>query len=364
MGCMCAYDLIFYGVAFFVLQWIAHSVYLKVKFWQIAKKKKATAHRHMQEVGEKLKDFKLSEEVEHGLRSYTISDIHEKLLLPGKVTCVDMVKFYTCAAYRDCYHLNHAVDFLYKEAIELAEQRDRDLPKLKQGGKPLPLLFGIPMSLKDVFEFKGHDTTMGAAYHCFKPDKEHGALVDMMLKEGAIPFVKTNVPQLLLINESNNWIFGRSLNPWDTDRSTGGSSGGEAGLIAMGASPLGLGSDGGGSVRIPANHCGIYGVRPTTKRFTVKGHKMVSSYVPRHVFGSVGPLAKSIDDCGRCLEAMQNLEIMRKADPLLPVIPWNRSIVEEYATKKLRVGVIYEFDKVDLRHSDLQNWTFSEESYR
>ena len=115
----------------------------------------------------------------------------------------------------------------------------------------------------------------------------------MIIQGGGIPFVKSTVPQLLLINETNNFIWGRAKNPWDVKRTSGGSSGGESGLVAAGCSPLGLGSDGGGSVRLPANYCGLYGFKTTGARYSLIGHKKPSEYVPRHIGSALGPLAKN-----------------------------------------------------------------------
>lgn len=185
------------------------------------------------------------------------------------------------------------------------------------------------------------------------PEKEHGVIVSILFEAGAIPFVKTNAPQLLLINETNNWIWGRAINPWDKHRSTGGSSGGEGGIVAMGCSPLGLGSDGGGSIRIPANYCGLYGVRPTAKRFSQLGHKPPSSYTPRHIYACMGPLAKSVEDCQKMLEAMQNYKVMNLHDPTMPTLEWNQDTVDEYTHKKLKVGIISALD-VDLCNTDIQ----------
>lgn len=181
---------------------------------------------------------------------------------------------------------------------------------------------------------------MGSTNFCFDPCSDHGTVVLMIIQAGGVPFIKSNVPQLLLVNETNNWIWGRSANPWDTNRSTGGSSGGEAGLVAMGCSPIGVGSDGGGSVRIPANYCGIYGIRPTAKRFTLQGHRPPSSYTPRHIFGCMGPLAKSIDDCERMLESLQNSTTLPKFDPALPSFGWHKDTISTWQNKKLRIGLI------------------------
>lgn len=145
----------------------------------------------------------------------------------------------------------------------------------------------------------------------------------------------------MLINESNNWIWGRSQNPWNTKRSTGGSSGGEAGLITLGISPIGFGSDGGGSVRIPCLYCGIAGLRPTLKRTTVVGHKKPGQYAPRHIFAVGGPLGKTVDDVKRGFMGMVNHDLIKQYDHFTRPIYWNQTDFDETYKKKngkLRIG--------------------------
>jgi len=169
----------------------------------------------------------------------------------------------------------------------------------------------------------------------------------MLLEAGAVPFVLSTVPQLLLINETNNFIWGRGKNPWNVLRSCGGSSGGEAGLVSSGCSPIGIGSDGGGSVRIPAIYCGLHAFKPTGNRFTMAGHKKSSEYNPRHIQSAVGPLAKNTDDCERLIKALCNQELMHSEEPLKKFSPWNISNKPELSSKiiqgKLRIGYITNF---------------------
>lgn len=95
--------------------------------------------------------------------------------------------------------------------------------------------------------------------------------MELLRDAGAIPFVRSNVPQALMLPETDNNVWGRTSNPWDVSRSVGGSSGGEGGLIAFGASPLGIGTDIGGSIRNPAHVCGIVGLKPTPHRISHQG---------------------------------------------------------------------------------------------
>lgn len=185
------------------------------------------------------------------------------------------MKFYTQRTILLGVPLNLVTELIFDRAVEIAQEKDKILSQLvpkwvklsesEIGFKMRELgpLFGVPMSTKECFEFEDMDSTLGASHHCFKPEKEDGLVVKLLMNAGAIPFVKSNVPQLLLINETNNYIFGQAKNPWDLNRTPGGSSGGEAGLICLGCCPIGIGSDGGGSIRIPALYCGIFGFRPT-----------------------------------------------------------------------------------------------------
>ena len=262
------------------------------------------------------------------------------------------MKYYTKRTIEYGVPLNLVTDLMYDRALKLAEQRDSVLKNLIPAWSKLTVeeishkmrelgqLFGVPMSTKECFEFENMDSTLGASYHCFKPEKEDGLVVNLLINAGAVPFVKSNVPQLLLINETNNYIFGQAKNPWDPRRTPGGSSGGEAGLICLGCSPIGIGSDGGGSIRIPALYCGIFGFRPTGQRFTFIGHKPPSDYIPRNVKGAVGPLAKSIEDCERMAHALQDQQLLIPSDCLLSPQPWKYDQTFMQPTKKLRIGFI------------------------
>jgi amidase len=110
----------------------------------------------------------------------------------------------------------------------------------------------VPISLKDTFKIRGTDSSIGIAGLAFKPAESNSALVDILLGAGAVLYCKTNVPQTLMALDSDNWLFGRLRNPRNGDVTAGGSSGGEGALIAMRGSVLGVGTDVGGSIRIPA----------------------------------------------------------------------------------------------------------------
>ncbi|KAF4815201.1 putative amidase [Colletotrichum siamense] len=122
--------------------------------------------------------------------------------------------------------------------------RARHLDELRSQGKTIGPLHGLPVSLKDSFRVAGHQSTLGIVSFLDKsPANKNSALVDVLLKLGAVLYVKTNIPQTLATVDSENHIFGRTLNPWNTMLGPGGSSGGEGALVAFRGSPLGIGTD-------------------------------------------------------------------------------------------------------------------------
>lgn len=155
------------------------------------------------------------------------------------------------------------------------------------------LLRGVPISLKGNLVCAGTPTHNGTMHP--REAEEHGELVRKLLDAGAIPFVKSNVPQLLMLPETVNHVVGRTLHPTHHDRTCGGSSGGEAVLVALDVSPLGFGTDIGGSIRIPASFCGVYGFKPTPSRVPV-GTQTTHAALQQAIPTSSGPLARCVED--------------------------------------------------------------------
>lgn len=162
-------------------------------------------------------------------------------------------------------------------------------------GKSLGKLHGLPVTIKDSFKVKGMVGSAGSKGLAHQADTDATA-VERLRAEGAIILGITNVPELLLCAETDNSLYGRTNNPYDLDRTPGGSSGGEAAIIAAGGSALGIGSDGGGSIRVPAHFCGLAGIKPTQGLIPLTGSLLGDT---PGIFGSVvanGPLARSVDD--------------------------------------------------------------------
>jgi fatty acid amide hydrolase len=162
-------------------------------------------------------------------------------------------------------------------------------------GKVLGALAGLPFTVKESFDVAGTPTTLGLQSRLQHRAAADAFYVARMRQAGAILLGKTNVSQLLMSNESQNPAYGRTRNPWNRDRSAGGSSGGEAALIAAGGSVLGLGSDIGGSIRLPAHACGIHGIKPTSGRLTMAGHAVLFAG-QEAILAQPGPLARNVAD--------------------------------------------------------------------
>ena len=190
-------------------------------------------------------------------------------------------------------------------------------------------LHGVPISIKSSIEVQGLRTESGSRLRAGYMAAKDAPLVSRLRDAGAIILGNTNTPELLMAWETDNLLYGRSNNPWDLTRTPGGSSGGEAAAIAAGCSAGGVGSDGGGSIRVPAHFSGICGLKPTPGRIPATGH-FPTSVGPFALLGVVGPLARTVADLRLLFEAMQGPDY---GDPSAAPVPAHWADV-----KKLRVG--------------------------
>uniref|UniRef100_A0A8C1QJ93 Fatty-acid amide hydrolase 1 n=1 Tax=Cyprinus carpio TaxID=7962 RepID=A0A8C1QJ93_CYPCA len=226
-------------------------------------------------------------------------------------------------------NLNCSTEFLMESVAQL-----EDIKTQKKG-----LLYGVPISIKDNVSYEGHDTSCGVVSKLGQPALVDSVVVKVLKKQGAIPFIKTNIPQGLLNYDCSNPIYGQTLNPCNLQKSPGGSSGGEGALIGGGGSFLGIGTDIAGSIRIPASFCGICGFKPTAKRISARG---ISSCIKgqNSVLPSLGPLARDVESLALCMQALL-CQDMFSLDPTVPPIPFNQEVYE--SSEPLRIGY-YEND--------------------
>ncbi|XP_009074058.1 PREDICTED: vitamin D3 hydroxylase-associated protein-like [Acanthisitta chloris] len=214
--------------------------------------------------------------------------------------------------------------------IPECEEQLQEIQQQKEKG----LLYGIPISIKDHIGHKGHLSTCGLVQCLGNLMKEDSVLVKVLKRQGAIPFAVTNVPQSLFSYDCGNPIFGQTLNPFNHQKSPGGSSGGEGALIAGGGSILGIGSDIGGSIRLPSSFCGLCGLKPTAERLSLAGVTGPINGILA-VPGALGPMARDVDSLALCMKALL-CEEMFQLDPTVPPIPFNEEVYS--SSTLLRVG--------------------------
>uniref|UniRef100_A0A183TEN1 Amidase domain-containing protein n=1 Tax=Schistocephalus solidus TaxID=70667 RepID=A0A183TEN1_SCHSO len=203
-------------------------------------------------------------------------------------------------------------------------------------------IWGIPVSLKESLAIKDHDITLGLVNRIGSIATTDCLLVEMLRKAGAVPFMTSSMAPAGLSIDSSNLIYGKQTNPLNTSRISGGSSGGEAILIAKRGSMLGFGTDSAGSLRIPAAFCGVSALKPTFERLSTIG--VVSAFQASSVNPKtcVGPIAREV---GLLVHAMEALcaPPMFAMDPTVIPIPFNRGAYEGTLKKRLRVGYFTAF---------------------
>ncbi|KAI0731186.1 amidase signature enzyme [Earliella scabrosa] len=210
----------------------------------------------------------------------------------GEWTATDVLDAYIARATLAQDMTNCLTEVLFCEARAQAKALDAEFASTGRLRGPL---HGVPVSFKDVFDIQGYDTTMGFSARAHQPCFEDAEVVALIRQAGGIPFVKTNVAQLVFFFECVNPVWGRSLNPYTRSYSCGGTSGGEAALLAMDGAALGWGSDIGGSLRIPASFCGVYSLKPGWGRISTAGAP--GTFAGLEAIRTVaGPMGRSVED--------------------------------------------------------------------
>jgi amidase len=224
--------------------------------------------------------------------------------------------------------LNAVVQLPAETALEQAREADKALAKGEIRGP----LHGVPFTLKDAIETEGVICTAGTLGRASYVPKEDATVVKRLRAAGGVLLGKTNCPEFGWAWESDNLVYGRTNNPYDLSLSPGGSSGGESAIIAAGGSPLGLGSDAGGSVRFPAHCTGIAGIKPTSGRVPRTGH-FPGPGGTLDALWQIGPLARSIADLNTLLPIIAGVDWR---DPA--VIPMPLGDATKVDLKALRVA--------------------------
>ncbi|MGC2194265.1 MAG: amidase family protein [Terriglobales bacterium] len=195
--------------------------------------------------------------------------------------------------------LNAVVVPLFEQACNEAKRLDSAHARRDQLGP----LHGIPITVKESIEIAGTPSTLGLTDRISHRATADAFQVTRLKQAGAVILGKTNVSLLLKAYETNNPVYGRTSNPWNLDRAPGGSSGGEAAIVAAGGSVLGLGSDLGGSIRLPAHACGLSALRPTSGRLTMSGHARVSS-AQSVMMSQPAPISRAVSDLALAMRVL------------------------------------------------------------
>ncbi|MFB3095901.1 MAG: amidase, partial [Candidatus Acidiferrales bacterium] len=245
-----------------------------------------------------------------------------------KISPVELVQTHLDRIERLNPQLNAFVSVDSARALEAARKAEAAVMQSATVGP----LHGVPVTIKSSIDVAGLRCEAGSKLRAGHIAEADAPLVARLKAAGAIVLGNTNVPEMLMAFETDNLLYGRTNSPWDLERTPGGSSGGEAAAIAAGCSAGGVGSDGAGSIRVPAHFSGICGLKPTPGRIPATGH-YPPSLGPFALLGVVGPLARTVADLQLLFEAIAGPD---KGDACAAPVPLRR--LSEQELRKIRIG--------------------------
>ena len=217
---------------------------------------------------------------------------------------------------------------------DLAMEQARAAEDAVMRGDKLGALHGLPVPIKDTQMTAGVRTTMGSVVYENRVPERNSAVAERVLNAGAVMLGKTNVPEFGMVGCCENSLGVLGHNPWNTDRTPGGSSGGAAAAVAAYLCPVATGSDGGGSLRIPANFCGIYTIKPTQGR--VSGYTGLGGPPMPNIFSQPGPLTRTVRDAAILLQVLAGFD--RRDQASIRQTPPDFMAATERGIDGLRIG--------------------------
>ena len=223
-----------------------------------------------------------------------------KLIQGGELSPVELTRAHLDRIERLDSQLNSYITVLFVQALQQARWAENKIMRSRsEGGKPLGPLHGIPIALKDLYETQGVRTTHGSRFYADYIPREDAVAVQKLKAAGTVILGKTNMHEIALGLTNINPHYGPCRNPWAMDRITGGSSGGSGAAVAAGLCMGSLGSDTGGSIRVPASLCGIVGLKPTYGRISLRGIIPLSWNLDH-----AGPMARCVTDVALLLQSI------------------------------------------------------------
>lgn len=246
-----------------------------------------------------------------------------------QVSSKEVVERYVQSIEQKNPRINAVVQLAADAALAQAEVADAALARNEVKGP----LHGVPVTIKDNLDTAGIISTGGTQGRAYFVPEQDATVVARLKEAGAIVLGKTNTPELTLAYETDNIVYGRTNNPYDPSRTCGGSSGGSAAILAIGGSPLDIGSDTGGSLRVPSHYCGTAAIRPTSGRVSRAGH-ILPPLGALESLTTIGPMARYVDDLALTLPIISGADWR---DPA--VVPMPLGDYRAVDLKGLRVAV-------------------------
>ncbi|WP_019504832.1 amidase [Pleurocapsa sp. PCC 7319] len=261
-----------------------------------------------------------------------------QMIRDREVSAVEVLNAYLEQIEKHNGKINAVVTLNKEKAIERAIEADEALAKGENWG----VLHGVPVTVKDLLETRGLVTTAGYPPLKNYIPQQDATTVARLKAAGAIILGKTNTPQFGADYQSKNPVFGQTNNPWNLNCTVGGSSGGSASAVAAGFSALDLGSDIGGSIRLPAHFCGVYGFMPTDSRVSAAGHIPPLPNQTRYVrqMLRIGPLARSVPDLQLCFSLIAGAD---SRQPEIPPLSLDRATDKKISELKIAWTYGYDF---------------------
>ncbi len=265
-----------------------------------------------------------------------------ELIATKEISPVEITQLYLNRIEKLDSHLNSYLLLTADLAIEQARKSENDL----MTGADIGPLHGLPISVKDSQMTKGIRTTLGSIALKDNIPTKDAAIIEKVKKAGAIILGKTNLPEFGAVGTCENHLGDDGRNPWNTSYTPGGSSGGAAAAVAAGLCALATGGDGGGSIRIPASFCGIYGIKPSQGR--VSGFSGVESETPMpNIFGQPGPLSRTVADSALLLNVIAGHDPRDPTTARKPVPDFMSSINKDIKGLRIAWSPNYGFASVD-----------------
>ena len=249
-----------------------------------------------------------------------------ELLRSGEISVVELAEAHIQQIERLNPQLNAFADFDAERVRDRARKHDA-----WRGQRARRPLFGLPVTVKSSIATRGLKCEIGSLLHEGEIPAQDAVVVARLRAAGALILGTTNCPEFLMAYETDNLLHGQTRNPWNLECTPGGSSGGESAAIAAGLSAAGLGSDSGGSVRVPAHFTGICSLKPTPGRIPGRGH-LPPCVGPFQILGAIGPMARTIADVSLLFRTLSGQDPI---DPASPPVALREPSLDELRTNTI-----------------------------